>query len=594
MRTSALCLVAFLMISAFCFSDTIHVPGDRPTIQAGIDAAVNDDIVLVAPGTYVECIDFLGKAITVISDQGPEVTIIDGNRSGTVVSFVNDESIDSELNGFTITNGYSSGDGGGIHCKDTGPWISYNIICLNESAGNGGGIACTQESGPTIYFNTIKQNKTVSGGGGGVYVSNSSPGIAYNQIEGNECGFWLDGKTPPSRLRTKNRHAGVIERTARFEGEGGGVYINNEAKGSVSSNTISHNLAYNGGGICCNNSRTFISGNKIVNNTCDETGGGIDCSDCSNHHIFRNFIAGNEITLGGLGAGIHLYHSTTSVLSNVICRNTNGSQPYYTGYGGGILFNRSSPQENIENNTIIDNYVHGVGGGIACYYDAFPIISNSILRGNKTDSGDYGNEIYVGMNSSSAGMTISYSNVEGGLDSVYVTGLGELDWGDGMIDSDPLFVDPDADDYHLTYPSPCHNTGDNSVIGWAEYDYDGDSRPWYDIVDMGADEFQPYVYCTGEFAPGGMIDLKIIGRPVSQPVLLFVSPNLSTVPLYTIWGPIYLKPPVTMLGPFGAMPSEGVLIQPVRIPSSPAAPYDIFMQAFIKDKMTSQFTLRVR
>ena len=64
---------------------TIHVPTDRRTIQGAIVFAQDGDTILVADGTYTGVgnvnIDFLGKAITVRSENGPEATIIDCENS---------------------------------------------------------------------------------------------------------------------------------------------------------------------------------------------------------------------------------------------------------------------------------------------------------------------------------------------------------------------------------------------------------------------------------------------------------------------------------------------------------------------------------
>ncbi|NQS98535.1 MAG: hypothetical protein HQ591_08780 [candidate division Zixibacteria bacterium] len=60
-------LVGILILSLPAFAVTIHIPGDYPTIQAGINAAVDGDTVLVADGTYTgignKNLDFTGKAI---------------------------------------------------------------------------------------------------------------------------------------------------------------------------------------------------------------------------------------------------------------------------------------------------------------------------------------------------------------------------------------------------------------------------------------------------------------------------------------------------------------------------------------------------
>lgn len=78
-----------LILSAAVLSaqNTVHVPSDQPSIQAGINAANSGDTVLVAPGTYYENIDFLGKAITLQSQSGAAVTTINGQNSGSVVTF---------------------------------------------------------------------------------------------------------------------------------------------------------------------------------------------------------------------------------------------------------------------------------------------------------------------------------------------------------------------------------------------------------------------------------------------------------------------------------------------------------------------------
>ena len=69
-------------------------------IQAAINAADNGDEVLVAAGTYVENITLNGtKTITVKTNY---CTVIDGNASGSVVSFTGGDT--STLDGFTITN----------------------------------------------------------------------------------------------------------------------------------------------------------------------------------------------------------------------------------------------------------------------------------------------------------------------------------------------------------------------------------------------------------------------------------------------------------------------------------------------------------
>ena len=139
-RTKELIALTVSLAVAFVTTaraDIINVPGDFPTIQAAIDAAVDGDEVEVHPGTYFETINFLGKAIRVYSTDGPDVTIIDAQQAGTVVTCDSAEGPDSVLEGFTITGG-NAGLGGGMRIINSSPTVTNCTFSGNTAAACGG------------------------------------------------------------------------------------------------------------------------------------------------------------------------------------------------------------------------------------------------------------------------------------------------------------------------------------------------------------------------------------------------------------------------------------------------------------------------
>jgi len=158
-------LVSIILFSSFAFSTVINIPSEYSTIQAGINAAVDGDTVLVQPGTYLENIDFSGKNIIVQSANGPGNTTINGNNSGSCVKFISGETFSAVLDGFTLTNGsgtYVNATqrfGGGIYSyNSSNPTIQNCIITGNSAgAGSGGGISCWYASA-TIKNCVIRNN----------------------------------------------------------------------------------------------------------------------------------------------------------------------------------------------------------------------------------------------------------------------------------------------------------------------------------------------------------------------------------------------------------------------------------------------------
>lgn len=205
-----LSLVIFILSCINIFASTLNVPSQYATIQAAVSAALNGDTVMVAPNaTYLENIDFLGRNI-VVRTPNPAIdrltTIIDGNQAGSVVKFINNETIAAKLEGFTLKNGtgtlrdwsyylpYTILSGGGILCDSpiafggvsaigSSPTLSY-LIVENNSAQIGGGIAAWKASYPIIENTIVKNNScTDMGAGISVYEAFGANPISITNVE---------------------------------------------------------------------------------------------------------------------------------------------------------------------------------------------------------------------------------------------------------------------------------------------------------------------------------------------------------------------------------------------------------------------------
>lgn len=206
----------------------------------------------------------------------------------------------------------------------------------------------------------------------------------------------------------------------------------------------------------------------VIANNYGAYGGGIMCTDDSEAAITHCRIVDNSTdTYGG---GIWAYYASPTISHNVIAQNS-------AWVGGGVSNYLGLPT--IANNTIARNRPNGIELDYAMwsYWDPQPAtIVNNIL---------WENEIYMWDDTSPEEYDIRFNDIQGGWE------------GEGNIDVDPCFADPDNGDYHLKsqagrwdltiadwaiddVTSPCIDAGD------PDDSTDEESDPHGDLINMGA------------------------------------------------------------------------------------------------------------
>jgi len=184
------------------------------------------------------------------------------------------------------------------------------------------------------------------------------------------------------------------------------------------------------------------------------------------------------------GSAIHLYQSHSKITNCVISENQ----------GYGIRCSWSSPK--LTNVTISSNAASPGGfhgGGISCYR-SHPVIINSILWNDSTV------EIvspFVWGGGLSSAVTIKYSDIQGGEEGIQFFSSDSVNWLEGSLDEDPLFVETGDFPYNISVGSPCIDAGtpDTTGLNLSLVDLIGNDRildgdgDGVAIVDLVAYEF---------------------------------------------------------------------------------------------------------
>lgn len=229
------------------------------------------------------------------------------------------------------------------------------------------------------------------------------------------------------------------------------------------------------GARCADVSGCLFSGNGTPSGgggfTADYQGGAI--TDCHFEYNSCSY-AGGALWLAQFGPGLYrcsfvhnsaMYggaaRATTTITDSLFVGNTAEV------WGGAVTLDSGA---SLRQTTFVRNVAGVAGGALFLYRGTNATLEGAVLWGNGPD------QLYIDREPGE--FSVRYCLIQGGFP------------GEGNMDADPRFVDPDGGDYRLAVDSPAIDAGDPEFQQEpGERDLDGRPRVLCDRVDIGAYEF---------------------------------------------------------------------------------------------------------
>jgi hypothetical protein len=510
-----LTLIALLHAAGACLAvaDTLHVPAQFPTIQAAIDAAINDDTVLVADGIYTGIgnreLNFGGRAITVRSSGGASQCIIDiqgsvsTHRRGFI--FNSGETGASILEGFTIRNGYAVTGGAVLIENNSSPLIRDCIFHENTARPtenwSGGGAVHIASGGATFINCRFESNRVEvvqpfnSGDGGAIWTQGAAVVFDTCEFLSNQVAGVVGQPGGGGAISiTSGSHATVSHCTftGKSAANAGGAMLVRAGAGSPSSAEVRHcqfqsNNAYLAAAFCAfEGGHSIVTDSHFIQNTATQCCGAITIAVATTATISNCIIRGNTVGTDAGAALVVQWEGSATVVNSLLQGNSSrGTSVAVFDNGAATLINCTI----VGNDSVLNH------GALRALRGGHINLQNSVVWGNTPS-------VQMAVSGSPIGTTtVQFSAIQFG-------------W-PGAISADPLFTNPSGGNYRLGPGSPCIDSANNTLVpSGILTDLDGNPRFHDDpaspntgipggaggpaITDMGAYEFHfCYPNCDG-------------------------------------------------------------------------------------------------